>query len=54
MFGRDAAGAGLITWAHRSAAKKWPPQNLPDYPRRLDISSGKWSALTKWQIEFSD
>src|ERR1700680_550139 len=28
MSGRDAAGAGLITWAHPSAAKKWPPQNL--------------------------
>jgi hypothetical protein len=24
MFGRDAASGGLITWAHRFAAKKWP------------------------------
>src|SRR6202035_4378956 len=32
MFGRDAAGAGLITWAHPSAAKKWQAQNLRDVP----------------------
>src|SRR6266436_8146994 len=24
MSGRDAAGGGLITWAHWFAAKKWP------------------------------
>jgi hypothetical protein len=24
MSGRDAAGGGCITWAHRFAAKKWP------------------------------
>src|SRR5580704_6369252 len=29
MFGRDAASGGLITWAHRFAAKKWPFRSLP-------------------------
>src|SRR5216683_4035090 len=24
ISGREAAGGGLITWAHRFAAKKWP------------------------------
>jgi len=27
MSGRDAAGGGLITWASRFAAKKWPFAN---------------------------
>ena len=30
MSGRDAAGGGLITWAHRFAAKKWPFSSPPD------------------------
>jgi FtsP/CotA-like multicopper oxidase with cupredoxin domain len=28
LSGRDAAGGGLITWAHRFAAKKWPYQSI--------------------------
>ena len=44
MSGRDAAGGGLITWAHPSAAKKWPFSALRKYSPQLDISSGKWSA----------
>jgi hypothetical protein len=28
MSGRDAAGGGCITWAHRFAAKKWLLQPL--------------------------
>ena len=51
MSGRDAAGGGLITWAHRFAAKKWPFRNLPGRkPRQLDISSGKWSASGDGEI----
>jgi hypothetical protein len=29
MSGRDAAGGGCITWAHRFAAKKWPLRGVP-------------------------
>src|SRR6266581_6601912 len=32
LSGRDAAGGGLITWAHRFAAKKWPRPSLPGEP----------------------
>src|SRR6202049_2192597 len=54
MSGRDAAGGGLITCAHRSAAKKWPSEKPPRRTsRQLDISSGKWSASVLWQIASS-
>ena len=39
--------------SHRFAAKKWPFKASRRYLRSLDISSGKWSASTSWQIEFS-
>src|SRR6266516_583829 len=32
LSGRDAAGGGLITRAHRFAAKKWPRPSLPGEP----------------------
>src|ERR1700744_896653 len=51
--GRDAASGGLITWAHRSAAKKWPFQSLPG------STCGNWTYPAEngphltWLIELS-
>src|ERR1700680_3857813 len=41
MSGRDAAGGGLITWAHHSAAKKWPSPNLPGLPAAAGLIQRK-------------
>ena len=37
---------------HLSAAKKWPSRARSKYLRRLDISSGKWSASTYGRSNF--
>src|SRR5580704_11378779 len=50
---RDRCG-GLITWAHRFAAKKcrFRKPQTGCAPRRLDNPARKWSVSMAWQIAF--
>jgi hypothetical protein len=54
MSGRDAAGGGLITWAYRIAAKKWPFPAMPDVAVAAGHIQRKMVRIGPWRSAFCD